>query len=312
MKVDAEPRERHKVLKGSHGNELQIAGILHQMAERQHIPGINFCTGHMLASMLGVRYVAETPESTEIMSSSPDINGDPQQVQFARNLSYFAFEKPLVIFDMHEQIGQGSYFSVGRRSTVPAIAGARLLNKNTCLVQDLRFFRDIPNAVAIENSLMGADPRSIAEEMYQGFKDIASVRLRDVPFEDAISGVKFYQKFDIFSSDQHGKIASYLEALEEIVPTVAPFEPFDLPDELKEQLLLPFEAEIGIDTWGHLCMAMENPELGYTKTGIPRKEVFGSIVVRLDQPTEKDGNVVFQREKRSLSRKSKGLLRLAI
>ena len=52
--------------------------------------------------------------------------------------------------------------------------------------------------------------------------------------------------------------------------------------------------------------------LGYTKEGIPRREGFGDILVKIAPPIRGDnGKIIFQRERRPLSRKPQGLLRVA-
>lgn len=295
---------------GTHGNEMEVGGRLKSKLDTNSIGNVTYRIAHPAAVAAEERYLG----TRQIMSRYPGKpEGDPEERAAYNNLQWRRRVKPRVIFDIHETTVSGSsYFAVGEKTTVPALAGAKKFDMNSCIVSTQPFYRYVPEGVSLENSLADNTPEALAENLYEGLVNVASANLLEMPFDEAIKDITFYQNFDITSVVPDGQTAPYLEALEDI-PKTPRFSLLDLSPELRQSLSIPSEAQLVYNSWGHANMSKLAPErLGYTATGVPRREWFGDYMVRIAPPVLTDGGyVIFQRESRPFSQKQQGLLQLA-
>lgn len=312
MTPDLEQMAKYAVLLGSHGNEMEVGRKLQKKIDTNPISNVTYRIAHPEAVTAGVRYLGETAESEELMRRYPgDPSGDPEQRAAYENLVWIEKIKPVVVFDIHETTPTGSYFALGETSSLAAISGGKLFS-NRCIIEDSPFYQSVPHGVAIENSLADTDPDILSERIYSRLNQVSSVNLQQIPFDQTMAGLTFYQKFEIRSIGQEGTLKPEIPELESI-PNNPRFSPIILTDRQKELLVVPRDAKVVYGTWGHDNMSTQMPQtLGYTASGIPRREYFGSFYIQIAPPLPStDGHVIFQKEKRPLSRKPQGLLRLA-
>jgi len=307
-----EQMENIAVLIGSHGNEMEVGGRLKQKLDINPIPGVIYRVAHPFAVKVGERYLGELGES-EIMGQYPGIaDGNPEQVAAYGNFQWIQEKNPLTVQDIHESTISGSYFAVGETTTVATIACARMLGSDICLVNNgSAFYQFVPQGASIENSLVDSDPSTIATTIYNGLQQATATNLQQISFEEAIAGLTFYQKFEIGSYGSNATTTPFLEL--ETVPSMPRFSKLELSGKQRTLVNIPSEAQIVYGTWGYANMSNLVPErLGYTEDGTPRREFFGDILVKIAPPIQGDNEcIIFQRETRNLSRKPRGLLRLA-
>jgi len=311
-----EQMENIAVLIGSHGNEMEVGGRLKEKLDTNPIPGVIYRIAHPEAVATGKRLIeasqADTPTG-EIMGAYPgNPDGNSQQRAAYKNFRWIQENDALVVPDIHETTTSGSYFAVGETTTGASIACARLLGQNICLVNnDSAFYRFVPQGTAIENSIVDNDPSTITNTIYSGLLHAATTNLREISYDEAIAGLTFYQKFEIGSWGSKDIHIPWLEL--EMVPSKPRFSTLELSETQRKLVNIPSEAQIVYGTWGYANMSNLVPErLGYTEDGTPRREGLGDILVKIAPPIQGDNErIIFQRETRNLSRKPRGLLRLA-
>ena len=310
MTPDLEQMTKYAVLLESHGHEMEVGGRLKKKFDANPIQRVSYRIAHPAAVAVGERFLGTHEIMTGHYPGDPD--GDPEDQAAYGNFQWVNRLKPQVVFDIHENTYKGqSFFAVGPIATIMAIEAGKLLS-DKCNVVDCSFFDAIPIANAFENSLADKNPEDSAEIIYSGIRRLAENGSRLVSYEKAISGITFYQRFEIPTAGANGQLRSGIKHLEAIEDAPS-FLPLELNDIQRQVLSLPPEAQVSRATWGHSNMSRLVPEkFGYTASGIPRREFFGAYMVQIAPPVPTiDGFVVFQKETRPLVRKPKGLLQLA-
>lgn len=273
------------VLVGTHGNEMEVGGRLEGKLAVKPISRVLVRNAHLEATRVRKRFLGTSPDARQLMSRYPgDPNGDPEQKAAYRNLHWLDKLKPIVVLDIHESTCPGSYMGGGTKVSLATLACGKELGYNKYVVDELPFFDSVPNSIYIENSLADNDPETIAERLYTSLERVSSINLQQSSYDDVTQGIIFYQKFEIPTAGEDGEILSWIPGLEKISIKPA-FSPLELSDTQRTQLSIPSNALATYGSWGHDNMSNQVPErIGFTATGVPRREYFGSFFVQIAPP----------------------------
>lgn len=143
-----------RVLCGTHGNE-RLGPKLHELLEREPIPGVQSRIAHPEAVKQGLRFLGVSQLRQHYPGSQ---YGDPEDQAAYWNMQWLGSEagsESSLVIDIHNTTASPkSYLAVGPQVLRAAIVSGWMLGYNKGIVQDEPFIRTVPNAIAIEASCL--------------------------------------------------------------------------------------------------------------------------------------------------------------
>jgi hypothetical protein len=286
-----------KILGGTHGRREPSGRILYNKLKKSPLPYVDEYITHprLARSLRKKRYLG----TRQIMAHYPgNSKGDPEDRAAFRTMKWLGQavgDPDVVVFDVHNNMIPGlNYCMVGPLASKRALVAAYDLGYRRFMVSSGPFYKAVPNAAVLENSLADESKDAIAKRLYKGLQNLVAHEVDPQRFDAIRDNIKFYRSFELPSAGADGKLRPGLETLEKI-PAQPAFTQLDLL-EVDESVRVSFDLppKIISGAWNHDNMSPRLlRKLGRTAGGITRREIFAHYFLELDPPKSQGEWVVF-------------------